>query len=425
MEPVQITFVIGVFMLVSYMLGKIPYGMTAIFCCLALDITGVLTPAEAWGGFGDKTVFLFASVFILGAGLMKTDFISQIQTCINRIGNKDSKVRWICMAFAAVLSMLTSATSSGATMIPMMSALCEGGNYRKSTVYKPVIDVACMSFAMMPFGMGAAFIEQGNSYLAIEGSAVRLNTFDSAIVRFPVMLLTMLFVGLIAYRFIPERKGAYSENEKASVSGECELSPLQNKLGKLIFFISIAAMILSSLLGIPSHYAPIAGSLAMVASGVLSGPQAFRAVDLNTVCIFGGSLSFSTAMVKTGIADWIADALIQITSQNLNESLLVAIFLLVPFVMTQFMGNIPVINLTMPIAAAVAINSGMNPTAIMVATIAGATLSIATPMAAGVQALIMEPAGYKFADYLRAGLPTAFVYTILYVLWAPIIYPLY
>ena len=84
--------------------------------------------------------------------------------------------------------------------------------------------------------------------------------------------------------------------------------------------------------------------------------------------------------------------------------------------MTQFMGNIPVINLTMPIAATVACTTGINPTAIMVATVAGATLSISTPMAAGIQALIMEAGEYRFSDYIKAGLPTAAVFAaaILY-----------
>ena len=73
------------FMLISYIWAKIPYGMTAVFCCLALEITGVLSSAEAWAGFGNTTVFLFASIFILGAGLMKTSFIIKIQKLLQDV----------------------------------------------------------------------------------------------------------------------------------------------------------------------------------------------------------------------------------------------------------------------------------------------------------------------------------------------------
>ena len=89
------------------------------------------------------------------------------------------------------------------------------------------------------------------------------------------------------------------------------------------------------------------------------------------------------------------------------------------------MGNIPVINLSMPIAATVAVATGMNSASIMIATIAGATLSVATPMAAGIQALIMEPGDYRFIDYIKTGIPTALVFTIVYVIWAPVIYPMF
>jgi len=51
MGDIQVTLLIGFFMLISYIWAKIPYGMTAVFCCLALEITGVLSSAEAWAGF--------------------------------------------------------------------------------------------------------------------------------------------------------------------------------------------------------------------------------------------------------------------------------------------------------------------------------------------------------------------------------------
>lgn len=425
MGEVQITLIIGAVTLISYIWAKIPYGMTAVFSCLALEITGILSTEEAWGGFGDSTVFLFASIFILGAGLLKTSFIAGLQKVIYRFGNSEGTLRWFCMGVSAILAMLTSATAAGATMLPMLSVLCRNGKYKKSRLLKPVIDAGCMGFAIMPFGMGAAFMEQGNSYLKALDSSVRLSTFDSAVVRLPVLIITILFMGFVGYRLLPDREAGCEETEKEIKMADTELLPRQNKWGIGIFFGSILAMIISSLLGIPSHYAPMTGALLMVMSGVLKGKEAFHAIDLNTVCIFAGSLGFAEALTKTGIAAWIANKLIEAANYNVNEYAMVALFLLVPFIMTQFMGNIPVINLTMPIAATVAVTTGMNPTSIMIATIAGATLSVATPMAAGVQALIMNPGGYRFGDYVKNGMPTAVIFIVSYILWAPLAFPLY
>ena len=422
----QVTLLIGFFMLISYIWAKIPYGMTAVFCCLALEITGVLSSAEAWAGFGNTTVFLFASIFILGAGLMKTSFIIKIQKLLQKIGSSEKKMRWICMYIASFLAMLTSATAAGATMLPMVSLLSRKGNFQKRRLLKPVMDAACMGFAIMPFGMGAAFMEQGNSYLQMMGSSVRMSLFDSAIARLPVLIVTISFIGLFGYKFISNQKENGDKNQEEIILNEnCNLSEFKDKMGIGIFFGSIAAMIISSLVGIPSHYAPLIGALLMIVSGVLSGKEAFGAIDLNTVCIFAGSLGFANALTKTGIADWIVEKLVFATNSSQSEYVLVAIFLLVPFAMTQFMGNIPVINLTMPIAATVACTTGINPTAIMVATVAGATLSISTPMAAGIQALIMEAGEYRFSDYIKAGLPTAAVFAAAYIIWAPFVFPLY
>lgn len=423
MNDIQITIIVGIFMLISYIWAKIPYGMTAVLCSLALEVTGVLSANEAWGGFGSTTVLLFASVFILGAGLMKTSFIAAMQRFIERFGNGEGGLRWFCSIIAAFLAMLTSATASGVTMLPVVSIFCRNGNLKKGRILKVVMDAACMGFAIMPFGMGAAFIEQGNAYLEAMGAEDRLSPFASMFVRLPVLAVTIIFMCLVVYRFLPNREGG-EENieENISVTG---LAPVRDKIGIAIFFGSILAMIASSLAGIPSHYAPMAGALLMVISGVLSGKEAFRAIDLNTVCIFAGSLSFAEALTKSGIAEWIARQLAEVADRNVNQHLIIAVFLLVPFIMTQFMGNIPVINLSMPIAATVAVATGMNSASIMIATIAGATLSVATPMAAGIQALIMEPGDYRFIDYIKTGIPTALVFTIVYVIWAPVIYPMF
>lgn len=169
MGDIQVTLLIGFFMLISYIWAKIPYGMTAVFCCLALEITGVLSSAEAWAGFGNTTVFLFASIFILGAGLMKTSFIIKIQKLLQKIGSSEKKMRWICMYIASFLAMLTSATAAGATMLPMVSLLSRKGNFQKRRLLKPVMDAACMGFAIMPFGMGAAFMEPGKFVFTDDG----------------------------------------------------------------------------------------------------------------------------------------------------------------------------------------------------------------------------------------------------------------
>lgn len=427
MSSLSWTLIIGFLMFVSYITAKIPYGLTAVLCCLALEITGVLSASEAWIGFGNTTVFLFASVFILGAGLMKTSFIPWLHKIVRKYGHREGVVRWFCMILSAFLSVLTSATASGATMLPMVNSLCKGNKeIHKSRILKPVMDVGCIAFAIMPFGMGAAFIEQGNSYLMEMGSGSHMSIFSSLIARGPILVITILFLGFFGFRLLPAVTSAENIDEESdSENTESSLSPFSNLMGIIIFFASIIMMIISALLDIPSHYAPIIGSVLMVACGVLTGKEAFSSIDLNTVCIYAGSLSFATALSKTGVADWIADILTILTANSLSEHLLVAVFILVPFIMTQFMGNIPVINLTMPIAAIVSANTGINPVAIMVATVAGATLSITTPMAAGVQALIMDPGSYKFKDYLKSGIPTAIVYIVCYVLWAPIVFPLY
>ena len=45
MSPMAITLIIGVVVVALFVWGKIPYGLTAVLCAVALQLTGVLTAA--------------------------------------------------------------------------------------------------------------------------------------------------------------------------------------------------------------------------------------------------------------------------------------------------------------------------------------------------------------------------------------------
>ena len=77
-----------------------------------------------------------------------------------------------------------------------------------------------------------------------------------------------------------------------------------------------------------------------------------------------------------------------------------------------------------PVAAALAHNLGYGPDAFLMAVALGASCDFLTPIGHQNNLLVMGPAGYRFGDYWRLGLPlsvlVAVVGTILVVLRWPL-----
>ncbi len=58
MNPVSITLVLLLFAVVMYVWEKIPLSVTSMTVCIALIVTNVLKPAEAFSGFVNSNVIL-------------------------------------------------------------------------------------------------------------------------------------------------------------------------------------------------------------------------------------------------------------------------------------------------------------------------------------------------------------------------------
>ena len=69
MSGIAITFSLIVAALALFIWGRVPPVIVAIGVSLALFFTGILPVSQALGGFGDLTVVLIASLFVVATGL--------------------------------------------------------------------------------------------------------------------------------------------------------------------------------------------------------------------------------------------------------------------------------------------------------------------------------------------------------------------
>ena len=68
MSSLTICLIICLITMISYILSKIPMGLTALPSMLAFVLTGCLDPDTALGYFGNSNGIMMVSMFVVAAG---------------------------------------------------------------------------------------------------------------------------------------------------------------------------------------------------------------------------------------------------------------------------------------------------------------------------------------------------------------------
>lgn len=84
MNALEITLVILVVTIIAFATGKVSFSVISSGIILALIITGIMTPEEAFKGFINTNVIMFVAMFVIGAGLTKTKLIDYAKKVVFR-----------------------------------------------------------------------------------------------------------------------------------------------------------------------------------------------------------------------------------------------------------------------------------------------------------------------------------------------------
>ncbi|MBW9261493.1 MAG: SLC13 family permease [Candidatus Thiodiazotropha sp. (ex. Lucinisca nassula)] len=145
----------------------------------------------------------------------------------------------------------------------------------------------------------------------------------------------------------------------------------------------------------------LTGAMGMVLSGVLNIEEAYEAVSWKTVFLLASLIPLGLAVETTGTAKWIAEQVLFVVGDMPVWIIQAAVAILATF-FTLVMSNVGATVLLVPLAVNIAVGAGANP-AVFALTVAIATSNSFLIPTHQVNALIMGPAGYRVADFMKAG----------------------
>lgn len=173
---------------------------------------------------------------------------------------------------------------------------------------------------------------------------------------------------------------------------------------------------------VPAAVAGLLTAGALLLLKVLSVEDVYRGINWTTVILIGGMMPLSTAITDTGAARMLADGLIGVVGLLGPRALLAGLFLLTAL-LGQVISNVATALIIIPVAAVAATEMGLSPAPVLMSVAVAAAAALLTPVATPTNLMIMEPAGYRFGDYWKFGLPILAWYFVVAVGLVPLIWP--
>ena len=419
MEPITITLCLLVFAIIMFVWEKVPLAVTSMVVCVALVLTGVLDLKQAFAGFIDSNVILFVAMFIVGGALFETGMANKVGGVITHFAKTEKQLIFTIMVVVGVMSGFLSNTGTAAVLIPVVIGVAAKSGFTRSRLLMPLVFAAALGGNLSLIGAPGNLIAQS----ALQNIGSGFGFFEYAKVGLPMLVCGILYFLTIGYKFLPNNSNS---SEVGSIGEQRDYSHVprwKQILSLVVLIATILGMIFEKQTGISLTVAGCIGALVLVITGVLTEKQAYKAIDSQTIFIFGGTLALAKALEMTGAGKLVADQVIGLLGNNSSPFMLLVVVFALSVVMTNFMSNTATVALLVPVSLSIAAGMGADPRAVLMATVIGSSCAYATPIGMPANMMVLSAGGYKFVDYAKSGIPLIIVSTIVSLILLPILFP--
>lgn len=195
-------------------------------------------------------------------------------------------------------------------------------------------------------------------------------------------------------------------------------APGRAPLAVAILVLMVAAMALQLL---PNVAVALIAALAMIGTRCVPVDGIYRVISWRTLVVIAGMLPLATALTKTGATTMLAHALVR-TLGPLGPILMLATVFAVTALACLFISNAATAVLIAPVAIEAAQALHVSPQAFGMTVAIACSAAFVTPVSSPTNMLVMEPGGYRFADYAKVGVPMLILTMIATVALAKMIY---
>ncbi|MBE7552720.1 MAG: SLC13 family permease [Anaerolineales bacterium] len=195
-----LTFAILFVSIALFLSDRLRADLVALLTVIALGLTGILSPQEAFSGFSRSAVITILAIFILAEGLQRTGVTEQVGHLLLRIaGTREGWLVVVVMLAGAFLSLFMNNIAAASVLLPAVA-----GAGRKAGV-NPARILMPLAFATILGGMATLLTTTNivvSTLLRDEGQA-GYGLLDFAPLGLPIIVVGVAYMALIGRRLLP------------------------------------------------------------------------------------------------------------------------------------------------------------------------------------------------------------------------------
>ena len=414
-QPPEICWTAGVTLLcaVWWITEALPIPVTALVPFAIFPLVGVLTPAQVGQAYGSPLILLYLGGFMLSTAMEKSGAHRRLALgMVNAFGGAgDRGVVFGFMAAAALLSMWISNTATSLMLLPIALATLENVTDRRLKIGL----LLGIAYACNVGGIGTPIGTPPNlifMQVYTDTTGIQLSFLDWMAWGLPVVIIFVPLIGLWVTRGVSRSRnislpavGAWRPEEKRTLA---------------VFGLTALAWMTrgdpfggwSAWLNLPQANDASVALIAVVLMFLIpSGSgKGGRLLDWETaikipwgiLILFAGGICIANAFVSSGISQIVGEALGALS--GLHPLLVLAVICLSVTFLTEITSNTATTALLMPILAAAAVGSGVDPRLLMVPAAMSASCAFMLPVATGPNAVIFASGHVPIRAMAREGL---------------------
>ena len=414
-----------VFMVVMLLTHVLPYGVTAMICCVLFVFTGVLDRKTAFSGLSSSTTLMIAPMIVVASALGKTSLIHRLRGVMGKLQGKSGLLLILGMCgMTIVLSQLMGQVACISVMLLFIQTFDDDSEYSPSRLLFLVATINCLATSKFPIGMGATMPGTITSYYqGLVGPEDYLGITDFCKAGILPLIVGTIYCVLF-YKLIPN-----GSIDKSQVKDVKDAEPISKKNEFMIFAVFIAIMLgfaFTEQLGSDiTNVIPSAGLLILIVFKVLPIPEVMKTLTCDMVWMVAGMSVVSTALSKTGVGELIGQTVLNILGGHPSGLFVSIVFCVACALMTNFMSNMGTMALMSPIAASTALAGGMNVKAVVLCCCVSAWLAFVMPTGCSGTMMAFGIGNQNPIKTMKFTLPLLVLTLIALIIGINIFFPIY
>jgi di/tricarboxylate transporter len=196
--------------LILFASGRWRYDVVALVALVVVALAGIVPAGEVFAGFGHPAVVTVAAVLVVSRGLQNSGVVDLIAARLGRVGSRPVLQILALVGVVTVASAFMNNVGALALLLPVAIRMARKSGTPPSVLLMP------LAFGSLLGGLTTLIGTPPNIIIATfraQHGDGPFGMFDFTPVGGAVALAGVLFVALVGWRLIPQRKGQASREE--------------------------------------------------------------------------------------------------------------------------------------------------------------------------------------------------------------------